>query len=249
MLGGGIQVGDPSVLAERDDAAGDGAHDRGVDGLERFQPRLAAQQLTAGALELLGEQRGETADQHERGEVRGHDHRELSGRLRSAFEVAGGGQDDPGLHAPRQHAEGDAGCRCSQRCAAAAEADGAADDGERIQDREDALGAARQIHEPGRRDHVRCDLAVRDPSQVPSRAEQERADQRGEVDQGDDGEEQRLDRAGKWIVAERGPGSGPEERGPHREADPREQDQLAVEPALRALAERRIDARFRHGPT
>ena len=108
MLGRRVQVGDPAVLAQGEDAAGDRAHHRGVDPFQRFQALLAAQQLAARALQLLGEERRQRAHQQERGEVRRHHHRQPPRSQRNALQIAAGRRDDPALHAPDQDAERDA---------------------------------------------------------------------------------------------------------------------------------------------
>src|SRR5713101_8373781 len=70
--------------------------------------------------------------------------------------------------------------------AAPTEADGAADDGQRIEDGEDALRPAGQVDEAGGREHVGCDLEEPHHRQVPPGAEEEGGHQRGHVHAGDD---------------------------------------------------------------
>ena len=206
-----------------------------------------AQELRAGALQLLGEEGGEGAHEQERGEVRRHLDGETAGRNGQAVHVGDRALEEPALHAPGEQAEGDGRGGGAQGRAAAAEADGAAHHRERVEHGEDALGASGEVDEAGGGDHVRADLQVGHVAQVPPRPEEEGAHQRGEIDQPDDAEEERLDGAGKGLAPERQPGRGTQERGADQEPHAGEQHQLAVEPGFRTVADRRMRARPGHG--
>jgi hypothetical protein len=142
---------------------------------------------------LLGEERRQRAHQQEGGEVRRHHHRQPARRKRRPIEIRGHRLDEAGVAAPGQQAEGDRRGGRAQGRPPPPEADGAGDDGQRIEDGEDAVRAAGQVDEAGGEDDVGGDLPERDVPEVLSGPQQEGGDERRHVHAADDGVEPRLD--------------------------------------------------------